>query len=55
MRRLKTTGFTNIIGLTRDQLDLLDQAAVNYCFKAHRPEHVFLVAGPQTKGLLGNN
>ncbi len=30
---------------TRDQLDLRDQAAVNYWFRANRPEYVFLVAG----------
>jgi GDP-L-fucose synthase len=29
---------------SRDQLDLRDQAAVNYWFKANRPEYVFLVA-----------
>jgi GDP-L-fucose synthase len=30
---------------SRDQLDLRDQAAVTYWFKANRPEYVFLVAG----------
>ena len=30
---------------SRDQLDLRDQAAVNYWFKVNRPEYVFLVAG----------
>ena len=29
----------------RDQLDLRDQAAVNYWFEANRPEYVFMVAG----------
>lgn len=45
LRRLRAEGFTNILTATREQLDLRDQAAVNYWFKAHRPEYVFLVAG----------
>ena len=40
-RRLKGVGFTNVLGATRDQLDLRDQAAVNYWFKANKPEYVF--------------
>jgi GDP-L-fucose synthase len=38
---------------TRQQLDLRDQAAVNYWFRANRPEHVFLVAGT-VGGILAN-
>ncbi|OWY60720.1 GDP-fucose synthetase, partial [cyanobacterium TDX16] len=30
VRRLEADGFTNIITAARDQLDLRDQAAVNY-------------------------
>jgi len=45
LRLLKKKGFTNILTATRDQLDLRDQAAVNYWFRANRPEYVFLVAG----------
>ncbi len=45
LRRLQAEGFTTLLTATRDQLDLRDQAAVNYWFKANRPEHVFLVAG----------
>ena len=45
VRRLEADGFTNIITATRDQLDLRDQAAVNYWFRANRPDYVFLVAG----------
>ena len=41
MRRLKAAGFTNILGATRGQLDLRDQAAVNDWFKANSPEYVF--------------
>ncbi len=45
LRRLEQDGFTNILTASRDQLDLRDQAAVNYWFRANRPEYVFLVAG----------
>ena len=53
-RRLTSAGFTNILGATREQLDLRDQAAVNYWFKANRPEYVFLVAGT-VGGILANS
>jgi GDP-L-fucose synthase len=53
-RRLKADGFTNILGATRRQLDLRDQAAVNYWFKANNPEYVFLVAGT-VGGILANS
>ena len=39
---------------TRDQLDLRDQAAVNYWFRANRPEYVYLVAGT-VGGILANS
>jgi GDP-L-fucose synthase len=45
VRRLQSEGFTTLLAATREQLDLRDQAAVNYWFKANRPEYVFLVAG----------
>jgi len=54
VRRLRSAGFTNILTATRDQLDLRDQAAVNYWFRANRPEHVFLVAGT-VGGILANS
>lgn len=54
MRRLSDAGFTNILCATRDQLDLRDQAAVNYWFRANRPEYVFLVAGT-VGGILANS
>jgi GDP-L-fucose synthase len=53
-RRLKADGFSNILTATRDQLDLRDQAAVSYWFKANRPEYVFLVAGT-VGGILANS
>src|SRR4030095_4993259 len=45
VRRLQAEGFRNLLTATRDQLDLRDQAAVNYWFRANRPEYVSLVAG----------
>ena len=45
MRRLQAGGYHNLLTATRQQLDLRDQAAVNYWFRANRPEYVFLVAG----------
>jgi GDP-L-fucose synthase len=54
MRRLAAGGFGEVLTATRDQLDLRDQAAVNYWFKANRPEYVFLVAGT-VGGILANS
>jgi len=53
LRRLEQLGYTNILTATRDQLDLRDQAAVNYWFRANRPEFVYLVAGT-VGGILAN-
>jgi GDP-L-fucose synthase len=54
LRRLDAEGFTNVLTASRDQLDLRDQAAVNYWFKANRPDYVFLVAGT-VGGILANS
>lgn len=53
LRRLEHEGFTNILTATRAQLDLRDKAAVNYWFRANRPEYVFLVAGT-VGGIMAN-
>jgi GDP-L-fucose synthase len=53
MRRLDSDGCADVLTATRDQLDLRDQAAVNYWFRANRPESVFLVAGT-VGGILAN-
>jgi GDP-L-fucose synthase len=54
MRRLETDGFRHLLTAARSQLDLRDQAAVNYWFRANRPEYVFLVAGT-VGGILANS
>jgi GDP-L-fucose synthase len=54
VRRLEQEHFTRVLTATREQLDLRDQAAVNYWFRANRPEYVFLVAGT-VGGILANS
>jgi GDP-L-fucose synthase len=53
VRRLERNHGVAILTATREQLDLRDQAAVNYWFKANRPEYVYLVAGT-VGGILAN-
>ena len=54
VRRLEQLGFGTVMTATRDQLDLRDQAAVNYWFRANRPEYVYLVAGT-VGGIMANS
>src|SRR6266511_2014855 len=54
LRRLEAEGFRRVLTASREPLDLRDQAAVNYWFKANRPEYVFLVAGT-VGGILANS
>jgi GDP-L-fucose synthase len=54
LRRLAGAHGIEILTATRDQLDLRDQAAVNYWFKANRPEYIYLVAGT-VGGILANS
>ncbi|MCG6920168.1 MAG: GDP-L-fucose synthase [Acidobacteria bacterium] len=54
LRKLDAEGFSQVLTATREQLDLRDQAAVNYWFRANRPEFVFLVAGT-VGGILANS
>jgi len=54
VRRLERELDTEVLTATREQLDLRDQAAVTYWFKANRPEYVYLVAGT-VGGILANS
>ena len=54
VRRLETEGFSKLQLAGREQLDLRDQAAVDYWFRANRPEYVYLVAGT-VGGILPNS
>jgi GDP-L-fucose synthase len=53
LRRVARGG-AEILTATREQLDLRDQAAVNYWFRANRPDEVYLVAGT-VGGILANS
>jgi GDP-L-fucose synthase len=54
VRRLEADGFTNILTVGRDQVDLRDQAAVTSWFDTHRPRYVILAAGT-VGGILANS
>src|SRR4051812_23385510 len=54
LRRLERDPGHAILTPTREQLDLRDQAAVNYWFRANRPDAVYLVAGT-VGGILANS
>lgn len=53
-RRLKEKGYTNVIGRTRQELDLTNQDAVNEFFAEEKPEYVVLAAA-KVGGILANN
>ena len=54
VRRLQDQPGQQILTATREQLDLRDQAAVNYWFRANRPDYVYLVAGT-VGGIIANS
>jgi GDP-L-fucose synthase len=54
LRKLDSLGYKTVLTATRGQLDLRDQAAVNYWFRANRPDYVFLVAGT-VGGIMANS
>ena len=54
VRSLQAQGYSSLLVARRDQLDLRDQAAVNYWFRANRPEYVYLVAGT-VGGIMANS
>src|SRR5260370_15497041 len=53
-RRLKRDGFDNLVGRTRAELDLRNQAAVATFFERERPEYVFMAAA-RVGGILANS
>jgi GDP-L-fucose synthase len=53
-RALQRQGFTNLVGRTRAQLDLLDPAAVNAFYAAEKPDYVFDAAA-KAGGINANN
>lgn len=54
VRELKKKGYTNIIGKTHKELDLMDSVAVEEFFKEEKPEYVFLAAA-KVGGIYANS
>ena len=54
MRLLKARGYTNIVTRTRQELDLINQAAVDLFFENEKPEYVYLAAA-KVGGIHANN
>ncbi|WP_297090100.1 GDP-L-fucose synthase [uncultured Draconibacterium sp.] len=53
-KNLTEKGYTNLIGKTRAELNLLDQQAVAAFFESEKPEYVFLAAA-KVGGIVANN
>ncbi len=51
---LKAKGYTNLVGKTHHELDLMDSAAVKRFFDEEQPEYVFLAAA-HVGGIMANN
>ena len=54
VRKLKATGFNNLITPSSKELDLRNQDAVNTFFEREKPEFVFLAAA-KVGGIQANN
>ena len=54
VRALEKAGYQGILTAERDELDLLDQAAVNAYFKQHKIDQVYLAAA-KVGGIYANN
>ncbi len=53
-RELQRQGYANLVGKTRNELDLMDNQSVRLFFKNERPEFVFLAAA-KVGGILANS
>jgi GDP-L-fucose synthase len=53
-RRLRSSGFTNLIGVSSSELDLRDRSEVFSFFRSHSPEYVVLAAA-KVGGILANS
>lgn len=53
-RTLQQAGYENLLLFSREELDLLDQKAVEQFFETERPEYVFLAAA-KVGGIQANN
>ena len=54
LNNLKQKGYTNFVFRTFEELDLMDQVAVNAFFAAEKPEYIFLAAA-KVGGIMANN
>jgi len=54
VRRLKAGGYHNVITRARQELDLLDQRAVNTFLEAEKPDYIFAAAA-KVGGIQANN
>jgi len=54
VRKLNEKGYSNIIGKSIDELDLLDQRATREFFEKEKPEYVLLAAA-KVGGIVANN
>ncbi len=52
-RELRSKGFTNVVTRTRQELNLLDQTAVQYFFENEKLEYIFIAAA-KVGGILAN-
>jgi len=53
-KNLESKGYTNLIGKTIDELNLMDQKATEQFFTTEKPEYVFLAAA-KVGGIVANN
>lgn len=54
VRRLQTKGYNNIIYRTHREMELTNQSEVEYFFREHKPEYVFLAAA-KVGGIWANS
>lgn len=54
VRNLQAKGYTNIVTRTHQELDLINQAAVDLFFEQEKPDYVFLAAA-KVGGIQANN
>ena len=54
VRRLQSAGYDNLVLRSRDQLDLLDQAAVHAFLASEQPDYIFIAAA-KVGGIQANN
>lgn len=54
LRKLKSEGYTNIITVSHDDLDLKNTKSVDRFFKKYKPEYVFLAAA-KVGGIVAND